>query len=188
VLETPTISQRAAFAQVHTAGSSVSVISSLGHSQPLACSASTISSRRLTRSSSCLEDHDSDDDVTDNESEYELDIHQNFWESRRRIIRDMVLDGTFEDEEMDDEGDVTTVPENVVLNDFSRLLKDCKEFTFTELTEEQTRIIPKPQKIYEGPSGLRRNVATSFKMPLGAFRKAGFMLDLVKRWVENSNQ
>jgi hypothetical protein len=44
VLETPMISQRAAFAQVHTAGSSVLVISSLGHSQPLASLASSSSS------------------------------------------------------------------------------------------------------------------------------------------------
>ena len=100
----------------------------------------------------------------------------------------MVLDGTFKDEEMDDEGDVTTCPENVLLNDFARLLKNCKEFTFTELTEEQARIMPKPQKIYKGPSGLRRNVATSFRTPLGAFRKAGFTLEMVKRWVENSNK
>ena len=106
----------------------------------------------------------------------------------------MLLDGTFEDEEMDDEGDVTYCPDNVLLNDFACLLKDCKEFTFTELTEEQARIMPKPQKIYQGPSGLRRNVATSFKTPLGAFRtlgafrKAGFTLDMVKRWIENSNQ
>ena len=49
VIETPTISQRAAFAQVYTAGSSVSAISSLGHSQPLTSSTSTISSRRSTK-------------------------------------------------------------------------------------------------------------------------------------------
>jgi hypothetical protein len=105
---------------------------------------------------------------------------ESFWESRR-IVRDMVFDGTFEDAEMEAEG-------GVGLNDFARLLKDCNEFTFHELTEEQAQMMPNPQKIYKGPSGLRRNVATSFKTPLGSFRKAGFTLHMVQRWTENSNK
>jgi hypothetical protein len=69
VIETPCISQMAAFAQVHTAGSSVSCISSLGRSETTAGSSSAMLSRRSTRSSSRSEERDSDDNVTDNESE-----------------------------------------------------------------------------------------------------------------------
>jgi hypothetical protein len=39
-----------------------------------------------------------------------------------------------------------------------------------------------PPKIYDGPSGLKQGFAASFSAPLGAFRKAGFTVELIKHW------
>jgi hypothetical protein len=72
-------------------------------------------------------------------------------------------------------------------NDFANSLQNCSNFQFQEVTREQSASMEPPQKTYDGPSGLHRNVSHFFQTPLGAFRRAGFTEEMVGHWTCNSN-
>lgn len=181
---TPGPSLNAAFAYIYTAGSSVSGVSTLTRSDTTTMESGSHRSRS-TRSNNNNEDYDSDQYPTDDEDEYEVDHHENFWQSRS-MTQEMVEQETYVDDQLD--GDVVSCPADCDATDFARMLKDCKEFDFVELDADDMATMPSPQKIYAGETGLKQGVAKSFQTPLGAFRKCGFTLDMVKHWVTNSNR
>ena len=196
VIETPRPTPKVGFASIHMAGSSFSETSSLTKSLPSQDTTAT-SSERVTRSVAAVSDSDSVLGDTDDEDEYNLDTSDNFWRTRQ-LIREMVEEGYYLDEQMVSDGeheDVLSCPENVDANvdanDFARLLKDCTQFSFSPVTQADTTLLSErngPQKIYTGPTGLRMGIAKSFSDPFGAFRKAGFTIELIKHWMHNSNR
>jgi hypothetical protein len=189
VVNTPAASTAAAFAAVHTAGS-ISYISDLSSLGVSGVSGSTQSqsasddhsSRRPSTRNTADEDDNSDDANTEDEDEFEVDFGETFWNPCRNAN-----DDDSSDESGSERGDVGSFPADAGAHDFARLLQQCTTFNFRELTAEEANTRESPQKIYDGPSGLRQHVASSFRTPLGAFRRAGFSDDLIARWTNNSN-
>lgn len=198
-----------AFAALHTAASRTS-ISSLGNSAPSRQNVdedflfpnpqqqqrARASRRRRTRHGNEdeeVDEVDSDQSDTDQEDQYEVDFTQNFWQSRheRQSMIEEQGDIRFVDGGDDDsihEVVLASCPLDAPQEDYARLLRDCNEFRFTELTPLESATMPPPQKIYEGESGLRRGVWKQFETPFEAFRQAGFTQELVAHWTKNSNK
>ena len=141
--------------------------------------------------------HDSDDDNTEDEVEYQIDPQDGFWnpsieeENMLRLlqIQELNIDGN-------DDGHSTcaspvfgTSIVSPAVPDLGALIQNCTDFQFEELSPEALAAeVIVPQPIYEGESGLKRGVAGSFRTPLEAFRKAGFTPDLISRYTQNSNK
>lgn len=185
---TPAITVEAAFAAVHTAGS-LSGVSSLGNSQGTTHSSQSNrinSQRQRTRLSSDNDAHDSDEDDTEAEDEYEVNFSEIFWQ-RRRELQEMVEEDLI-DEEVGEEQDVVSCPTDALQFDYARLLKDVTDFNFEHLTLEEAREMEDPPPVYHGEHGLKRGVSNSFDTTLQAFRIAGFSEQLIERWTLNSNK
>jgi hypothetical protein len=62
-------------------------------------------------------------------------------------------------------------PMDAPQEDYARLIRDCNDFCFTELSPLDAAAMPPPQKLYEGESGLKRGgVWNLFMTPFEAFR------------------
>ena len=98
-----------------------------------------------------------------------------------------------EDEQEDNASNTTPVGTATVSRgpDLGTLIAACTDFPFTELTEEEAnewmRTNP-PPKLYNGDSGLKRGVASSFDTPLEAFARSGFSPELITKYTANSNR
>jgi hypothetical protein len=165
--------------------SGVSGISSLGQSQGSSRSSRTQRTRHITTTTG--DGTNSDEEDTDNEDNYQVDFSENFWQSREEL-QEMVQNDLVDEEVLGVEGDVDSCPDHAGQFDFARMLRDCSDFDFTELTEEEANEMPVPPEIYSGESGLKRGVACTFDTPLGAFQRSGFTKLLVERWTDNSNR
>jgi hypothetical protein len=176
IMQTPEHTTRQAAAALYTAGTSAS-ISTLGV-------ASAMASRQSSTRSTTEEDQDSDDDITEGEDDFAVDFSQSFWASREQNLN-MGSDGAFDEH---DGGDVEYCPYNAERTDYARLLKDVVDFQFEEIQPEDAAAIGTPPNIYDGESGLRRGVASTFDSPFEAFRKSGFTEALVAKYVMHSNE
>jgi hypothetical protein len=137
-----------------------------------------------TRSSGEDDDHyDSDGDKTVGEDVYDVNFNENFWQTTTSLDDPVVAL-----EEEGEDPDCPCCPASAPVNDYARLLEGCTRFDFCQLTGEQAERMPPPQKLYDGDSGLKRNVANQFQSPLGAFRRAGCTEELVAHWTTNSNR
>ena len=177
ILQTPEHTTRQAAAALYTAGSTSASISTLGV-------ASAMASRRSATRSTTQDDQDSDDNSTQGEDEFVVDFSQNFWASREQNLN-MGEDGAFDEH---DGGDVEYCPYQAERTDYARLLKDVIDFQFQEIRPEDAAAIGRPPKLYEGESGLRRGVASTFDTPFESFRKAGFTERVVATYVMHSNE
>ena len=92
-----------------------------------------------------------------------------------------------DDEEGPDPDALSSVPDGEE-NDYAKLLERCTHFEFREMSTTEANNMRQPQKVWDGTSGLKRNVASQFSTPLGAFQRAGFSEDMVAHWVTNSNR
>ena len=156
--QTPSISQRQAFASMHTMGSVPTTNSSGSGSNERnvrgrVTAARTVVTRRRSQND---DDYDSDDYDTDGEDRYDVDFTENFWQQRSQI-QDMVNEGD-DDEEVPEEDEETRIvfPDELHRHqDLSNFLEQCTDFEFIELTSEEAAAMPPPQKIYDGETGLQ---------------------------------
>jgi hypothetical protein len=81
-----------------------------------------------------------------------------------------------------------TVPPRPYQFDLGELLKNCTQFRFTELSDEQAAAMPLPPRVFDQPSGLRQHVKDWITNPFQAFRHSGFTDAMVARWTKNSNK
>jgi hypothetical protein len=146
------------------------------------------------------QEQDSDDNETDDEAGYDVNFHENFWQSRatvKEIVNVFEDDGDQQSSFMTrnsgaDSRDGQQVGAGDL--DYGALLRDCSDFQFREISREDEEadcdgVMSPPPKIYnEEMSGLRRGIASAFDSPITAFRQAGFTLQLVARWTKNSNR
>ena len=123
IIETPSPTQNAAFAALHTAGS-ISGISSLGNSDFSNSNTSrrqNAFTRRASRMVSEM-DVDSDDNTTASEASYEVDFSDNFW-SNQYGLDERDLDENFTEHERDE----IHVPAGAGPSDFARMLDHCTQ-------------------------------------------------------------
>jgi len=175
-IETTPVRNNRGFADLYTAGS-VSGVSSLGHSEIR----EQQTRQRITRSSADS-DCDSDGELTVDEDKHDVDFQENFWAPVATLDNE-----DNDDEEGPDPDALSSAPDGEE-NDYAKLLERCTHFEFREMSTTEANNMRQPQKVWDGTSGLKRNVASQFRTPLGAFQKAGFSEDMVAHWVINSNK
>lgn len=194
---TTPVSQRKAFASLHTAqsASGYTEISSLGHSNQ-----SRRSGSGKTRSTT--DPFDSDGADTEDEDDYELDVNGGLWnvmtdqdEDVLRLIRIDELNISDKDNDSDQsstDSPVGAASVSPACTDYGTLLQHCSTFEFTELKTEEEREQwmqdNPPPKIYDGETGLKRGVAASFETPLGALERAGLTQELISNYTRFSNK
>jgi hypothetical protein len=188
-------SQDSSFAAILTAAGSSSAVSSLsvGVDTPSIGVTGRQTRNRSTRSTRSQVEPDSDDSMTDDEDEYQVDFSENFWESRRETQR--IVD------EAEDEPDELVTPQDDFAamsdddeeaspsqsNDYARLLRPCTDFIFEEMTAEEAQQMMDPPQVYQGERGLKQGVAALFTTPLEALRQSGLSERMVSHWTYNSN-
>jgi len=192
---TPAASQRSAFAALHTAGSVAgytgisSLTSATGGSTTTR--RTTPANTRRTRNNNEAGCYDSDDEYTDDEAGYELNPLDGFWNNTGGGDLEAM-------DELSDTGDNASTASPVAfatvgaqVPDLGTLIGACTEFPFTELTPEEANEwmhTNSPQKLYNGESGLKRGVASSFDTALEAFARSGFTPELIMKYTVNSNR
>jgi len=144
-----------------------------------------------TKASSSEEDDAfSDADLTDGDDTYELDISKNFWRHRQELKERNSPSRDNEEEDNIDDDSEEDFDENSPLDqyDLAQLLRNCIEFPFTEVTPEEANNMPPPQKVYDGPSGLKKGIHEKIKTPFDAFQMSGLTHRLILRMTKNSNK